>query len=192
MLKTRGARFTAASSLIVRERWSIATTSLLTVFILSWSVFLVADPAAFSSADVRFFGALSIVSAVAVLVLTLLDYALGRTVRAEKLQQNALAISILMRALERELCTPAPDVSVMRSLAERYEEAVAEIQLNHAPSDYRKWELESEEPKSFPEKLWWVVRNTGFNLIYYMSPIALHLLTLFFVVGLAAYYVATH
>lgn len=192
MLKTRGARFTAASSLGFRERWSIGTTSLLTVFILSWSVFLVADPEAFSSADVRFFAALSIISSVAVLTLTLLDYALARTVRAEKLQQNALRISVIMRALERELCSAAPNVAALHGFAIEYETAIAETQLNHAPSDFRKWEIASEEPKTLKEKAWWAVRSTTFNVGYYLGPIILHVLTLIIVVGLAGYYVLKH
>jgi hypothetical protein len=192
MLKTRGARFTAASSLGVRERWSIGTTSLLTVFILSWSVFLVADPDAFSTPDVRFFGALSIISSVAVLTLTLLDYALGRTVRAEKLQQSALQISLIMRALERELCSDTPDIAAMRRLAIEYETAVAETQLNHAPSDFRKWEIGSEKPTTLKEKVWWALRSTTFNIGYYLSPVILHLLTLLIVIGLAGYYTWKH
>ncbi len=192
MLKTRGARFTAASSLWFRERWSIGTTSLLTVFILSWSTFLVADPEAFSSAGVRFFAALSIISSVAVLTLTLLDFALVRTVRAEKLQQNALKISIIMRALERELCSAAPDTAKMERLAVEYEMAVTETQLNHAASDFRKWEIASEKPETPKARAWWFVRFAGFNLGYYLGPIILHLLTLLTVVGLSAYYVLTH
>lgn len=189
MLKTRGARFTAASSLSFRERWSIGTTSLLTVFILSWSVFLVADPEAFSTPDVRFFGALSIISSVAVLTLTLLDYALGRIIRAERLQQNALQISLIMRALERELCSDAPDIAAMRRLAVDYETSIAETQLNHAPSDLRKWEIASEKPKTVREKAWWAFRSTTFNIGYYLSPIILPLITLLIVIGLAGYYV---
>jgi hypothetical protein len=188
MLKTRGARFTAASSLIVRERWSVATTSFLSVFMLAWSVFLVAEPEIFSPDQVRFLGALSIVASVSVLVLTLLDLAYGRTVHAEKLQQNALKISVLMRRLERELCAPSPDIKIMDKIAEEYEIAIAETQVNHSTADYKKWQLESEKPKAIPARVWRACRLVTFNAWYYGAPIILHIIVLGFVVIGSIYY----
>lgn len=175
MYKTRGSRFTAASSLAVRERWSIATTAALSIFVLSWSVVLVSKPEAFSPGTVRFFGGLSIIASISILVLSLLDYAFGRALRAEKLQQNALRISLQMRELERELCRKRPDLDRMRKLAGEYEIAVAETGINHAPSDFKKWKIETEDAKGLPQKAWKAARLLSYNIWYYVGPLILHI-----------------
>lgn len=192
MHSTRGARFTAASSLGLRERWSVATTAFLSVFILAWSVFLIAQPQSFDAQATRFFAGLSIVASVSVLVLSLLDYAYGRAVRAEKLQENALQISILMRRLERELCSSTPDLNVMREIADRYENDLAHTQVNHSPADYKKFRLEAEAPSSLIDKTSHLLRLSAYNLWYYAAPVALHLMIVTFVLTASIWYVVHH
>lgn len=188
MLKTRGARFTAAHALSFQERFSIFTTALLSVFVLAWSVWLVATPTALPAGDVQILGALSIIASVAILVLTLLDYTQGRTLRADKLQQNALRISMLMRSLERELCSPTCDVGKIRDIAQQYEQSISETQINHEPVHFRKWELDCVRPEKLHHKVWHFLVQTIFSVRYFFSPLLVHLGVIMLILGGLAWF----
>jgi len=175
MIKTKGSRFTAANSLMVKERWSLASTSLLSVFMTGWGVWLVATPEAFSPSIVRFFGGLSIIASMSILVLCLLDSAYQRSVRAEKLQQNALQISVTLRALERELCAPSPNFRHVRALAAEYEKDVADTQINHTPSDYKKWLIDSQMPVGRLDKIGHWLKSVCYDIWYYIVPLSIHI-----------------
>ena len=192
MIKTRGSRFTAASGLRVKERCSIGTTALLTIHVLGWSVWLIAMPDSFATETVRFFGALSVVASIAILVLSLLDYALSRSVDAEKLQQNALEISVLLRELERELCSPMPNIDRMKQIAQSYEAGLVSTQINHSPSDYRKWAIRTSEATTFWQKLirWFYI--VTYDMWYYMSSMIIHVVLVSSIIILTVWYLRYH
>jgi len=139
MNKTRGSRFNAASSLRIRERLSVATIAFLSVYVLAWAIFALGYPEVFDSNHARFYSAVSAIASVALLALSLMDFALGRGVKAERLEQNALEITVIMRALERELDLPTPGRKVLEGLARQYEELNAKTQTNHSESDHVRW-----------------------------------------------------
>jgi hypothetical protein len=139
MLTTRGTRFTAATSLTFRDRFSIVTVALLSVYLIGLSVVLLAAPESIGSEGAKFFSILSIVASIWILVISLFDYALGRGVLAHRLQQNAIRITLIAREMERELEKVSPDFEQLRLLAARYEQEVAETQVNHSTSDYKMY-----------------------------------------------------
>jgi len=188
MIKTRGARFTAATGLAIKDRCSIATTALLSVYLLGCSIWLIAMPGSFSPEAVRFFGALSVVASIAILVLSLLDYALGRAVRAEKLQQNALRISVLLRRLERELCSEAPDIALIRDIAAKYEDELFETQVNHSSSDYRKWQIYCSPSESLEQRLKRQLKISAFDAWYYISALIIHVILVLTITALTLWY----
>lgn len=188
MVKTRGSRFTAATGLAIKERCSIGATALLTIYVLAWSVWLIAMPDSFTPETVQFFSALSVVASIAILVLSLLDYALGRAVRAEKLQQNALRISVLLRQLEREVCSEMPDINLVREIAAKYEEELVETQVNHTPSDYKKWQLYSVVAESSWQKGRKQLGIVAFDIWYYLSAIVVHVILVVAIAALTIWY----
>ena len=117
MYKTRGCRFAAASALEIKERWSVGTVAFLSAYLVSWSVILVSYPEVFNSKHAAFYTAISAIASISLLVISLMDYAFGRSVQAEKVHQNALSIPICMRELERELASKSPDVAAMQKIA---------------------------------------------------------------------------
>ncbi len=121
MLATRGSRFTAAHLLTNRDRFSVFTLAMLSIFLIGLSVVLLAAPDVLGSKGSKYFGTLSIVASVWILVITLFDYALGRGILAHQLHQNAIRITLVVREMERELAKPNPDMDKIRLLAEKYE-----------------------------------------------------------------------
>ena len=101
----------------------------LSVYMLAWSVLTLAFPEVFSNVYARFYGAVSAVASVALLVISLMDFAQARGVLAEKLEANAIQIQGIMRALERELEKPRPSGDVVEKLAKSYVESILDTKV---------------------------------------------------------------
>lgn len=140
MWKTRGARFGAAASLSFKDRIGIGTAAFLSIYMIAWSVASLAFPEFFASTRGRILNVVSIVSSVALLAITLMEFAFGRSVKAQILQQNALSISVIMRELEMELAAAPPNVDKLKELALSYERLNSEAQINHTTQDYKRWQ----------------------------------------------------
>ena len=140
MYKTRGCRFNAAEALIAKSRWSIGTVTFLTLYLIGMSIFAIDFPEAVNENRARFVNAFSVFSSLALLILTLMDFAFDRSVKAEKLNINALRISSLMREMERELASDCPRPSSLNDLAARYERELTETEVNHTRIDLTRWE----------------------------------------------------
>lgn len=136
MQSTRGARFTAARLLILKERVSLAIQCVLTVLLIAVSVYLLAYPNVDQS-DARALGLISTVSSVSILAIVLFEYALARGLLAAKLHDSALRVTALMRSLERELVAPAPSLEVMSQAAEAYEQENILTNVNHSAVDVK-------------------------------------------------------
>ncbi len=136
MQKTRGARFAGGQLLVMKERASLLILALLSIFLIALSVLLIADPSIAAADKIRSIGVVSVVASIAILTLTIFDYALGRGVLAEKLHENALLITETMRELERELAKAAPDLSVLHKCAAAYEKLNISTNVNHGAMDY--------------------------------------------------------
>lgn len=149
MLTTRGVRFTAAEAERRKDLHSIIIIAILSIYLTGWTVSYSLYPGAFSVFDTRVLNVVSIISSISLLVISLFDFAAGRSVYAEKLLQNALEISPLARELERELASPAPHVARMAEIATMYEQLVAKSGVNHTSANYRLWVFERKEGANF-------------------------------------------
>ena len=190
MYQTRGCRFGAASALEVKERWSVGTIAFLSTYLLCWSIILLAYPEAFSSKHAAFYTAISATASVALLVVSLMDYAFGRSVKAEKLQQNALSISICMRDLERQLASSEPDVAIMEKIAGEYERHISETQVNHTTMDFTRWTYASQKPTGILTSLWYPLRRTLFGAWFYLSAMFMYVLLLAAIIAPTIWYTA--
>lgn len=135
MQRTRGARFGASQLLIIKERASLFSLSVLSVILISTSVYLIALPSSVVSDQTQRIGVVSVIASVAILVISIFDYALGRGLSAAKLHENALIITRIMRGIERELLKSDPDKSLLYSLASDYEQLNIETSINHTSFD---------------------------------------------------------
>lgn len=175
MYRTRGCRFGAASALETKQRWSVGTVAFLSIYLLSWSIILLAYPEAFNSTHTAFYSAVSATASAALLVVSLMDYAFDRTVKAEKLHQNALAISNLMRDLERQLASASPDVIEMKKIAVEYERCISETQVNHTSQDFTRWNYTAAKPNGILTSIWYPVRRLIFNFWFYFSSMFMYI-----------------
>ena len=135
MQTTRGARFTAARLLVLKERVSLVIQCVLTVLLIGVSVYLLAYPDVDQN-DARALGLISTMSSVSILAIVLFEYALGRGLVATKLHDSALRATALMRALERELASPEPSLEAMSQAAEAYEQENILTNVNHSAVDF--------------------------------------------------------
>lgn len=188
MFSTRGARFTAAHLLTQRERFSVATLALLSIFLISVSVISLSSQGTVSGDAAKFFGSLSIIASVWILVITLFDYALGRGVLAHRLHQNAIRITKLMRELERELVKASPDIERLRNLAAQYEEEIADTEVNHSPSDYKMHLFSRQKANTWPGRIFIYIRNTLYSASVFCSSVPSNLLVLCVVFGASFWY----
>ncbi|UWR80526.1 SLATT domain-containing protein [Phaeobacter inhibens] len=148
MLTTRGVRFSVAESEQRKEKFSIATIALLSVYLAGWSLAGSLFPEMFSSLQARALNLISVVASVSLLVISLFDFAAGRSVYAEKMLQNAFTITGILRETERELAKEDPDYSIISKLAARYEEVVHGVGVNHTSQDFKLWKLQKENALS--------------------------------------------
>lgn len=132
---TRGARFTAARLLVLKERASLLILSVLAVLLIWVSVILLAYPG-IDETVTRKLGIVSTISSVAILAITLFEYALGRGLLAAKLHDSSLRVTAIMRKLERELANPQPSVAALQEAAAEYEQENILTNVNHSAVDF--------------------------------------------------------
>jgi SMODS and SLOG-associating 2TM effector domain family 5 len=188
MLKTRGTRFTSAQLLVARDRFSVATLTILSVFLIAVSVALLISPNVIGSDGAKFFGALSVVASVWILVITSFDYALGRNLLAYRLHQNAIQITKLAREMERELEKSTPDMELIRSIAKRYEEENAETEVNHSPSDYKIYLFSRQISTGWFTAIVYPIRTFLFSTLIFCISVPSNLLVLLLVGGATIWY----
>jgi hypothetical protein len=188
MLKTSGTRFTAAQNLVIRDRFSVATLSILSIFLVAVSVVSLASPEVLRADGAKFFGALSVVASVWILVITLFDYALGRSLMALRLHQNAIRIQKRLRAMEREIEKAAPDMDILRKFASEYEDDIAETEVNHSPSDYKIYQFSKQEPTGWLTAIWFPIRNSAFSGLVFCASVPSNLIVLAIVLGATCWY----
>jgi hypothetical protein len=135
MAGTRGARFTAARLLILKERLSLVIQCVLAVLLIGVSVYLLAYPDV-NENDERRLGLISTMCSVAILAIVLFEYALGRGLLASKLHDSALRTTALLRAVERELAAPEPSLTVLAQTAYAYEQDNILTNVNHTAVDF--------------------------------------------------------
>lgn len=188
MLRTRGTRFTAAQLLTVRDRFSVATLAIMSIFLIAVSVVSLSAPEALGTSGAKFFGALSVIASVWILVITLFDYALGRSLLSYKLHQNAIRITKLLREMERELERCQPNMELIRSLAKRYEEENAETEVNHSINDHKIYTYSRQKPTGWITRIIFPIRNTLFSMFVFCVSVPSNIMVLFVVGGATIWY----
>lgn len=156
MLTTRGVRFSVAESELRKEKFSIVTIALLSVYLAAWALANSMFPEVFSSTQSRALSLVSVVASVALLVISLFDFAAGRSVYSEKMLQNAFSITSILREAERELAKIDPDYSRLAQLAAEYEASVNGVGVNHASRDHKIWKLKREKSGSIYDAVIWL------------------------------------
>lgn len=188
MQKTRGSRFNAASALKRKDVWSIVTVAAMALYILGWSVLTLAYPDIFDASESRFYAVVSAVASICLLVVSIFDFAMERSVRADRLHRNALTITTLMRTLERELASSTPDIQRMAQLAREYEAAVSETYVNHSERDYKRWLYSRATSASPIIRLGQVVRGVAYGIWDYVTSMFVYALILLCIVGSTLWY----
>lgn len=148
MLTTRGVRFAVAESEQRKEMFSISTIAMLSVYLAGWSLTASFFPDFLTSFQTRALSLISVVASVSLLVISLFDFAAGRSVYAEKMLQNAFSITEILREAERELAKETPDFSKLSRIASDYEAKISGVGVNHTSKDYRLWLLQKQKPSN--------------------------------------------
>lgn len=187
MWKTRGARFGAAASLSFKDRFGVGTAAFLTIYMIAWSVSSLAFPEFFTSTRGRVLNVVSIVSSVALLTITLMEFAFGRAVKAQILHQNALSISGIMRDLEMELATAVPDVSRLKELASNYERLILETQINHSTQDYLRWQYSVASTSNWAMKPLLFLRYHSYRVWLFCSSMLAYIALCALVIGVTGW-----
>ncbi len=157
MFNTRGARFAASQLLVMKERASLFILSTLTIVLIGISVFLLGIPEAADVQTTRQVGILSAVASVAILAITLFDYAMGRGLLAAKLHENSLQITRIMRLVERELERPVPSLENLEKYASEYEELNIATGVNHSSIDFMLFKMSRRSSECWAENFVWRV-----------------------------------
>ncbi|WP_027992456.1 SLATT domain-containing protein [Sinorhizobium meliloti] len=158
MAGTRGARFTAARLLVLKERVSLVIQCVLTVLLIGVSVYLLAYPDVDEN-NARRLGLISTMSSVSILAIVLFEYALGRGLLASKLHDSALRATALMRTVERELAAPEPSLTVLAQTAEAYEQENILTNVNHSAVDFTLHRYSRAKSKCGPVNFFYQARS---------------------------------
>lgn len=148
MLTTRGVRFSVAENEQRKEKFSIGVIAMLSIYLAGWSLTASFFPDALSEIQTRALSFTSVIASVSLLVISLFDFAAGRSVYAEKMLQNAFAITEILREAERELAKESPDYARLSVLASTYEMKVSGVGVNHTSKDYKLWKLRRRKPSN--------------------------------------------
>lgn len=148
MLTTRGVRFSVAEGEQRKEKFSIGVIAMLSIYLAGWSLAASIFPDALSEFQTKALSFISVVASVSLLIISLFDFAAGRSVYAEKMLQNAFAITEILREAERELAQVAPDYARLAILASTYEAKVSSVGVNHTSKDYKIWKLQRRKPST--------------------------------------------
>lgn len=146
---TRGARFTAARLLVLKERASLFIQSVLAILLVCVSVILLTSPDNVDPNFNRQIGIVSTISSVAILAITLFEYALGRGLLAATLHESSLRVTAIMRKLERELAKPEPSLERLEKWAIDYEEENIFTKVNHSAVDFTLHKISRAKSKCF-------------------------------------------
>ena len=187
MWKTRGARFGAAASLSFKDRFGVGTAAFLIIYMIAWSVSSLAFPEFFTSTRGLVLNVVSIVSSVALLAITLMEFAFGRAVKAQILHQNALSISGIMRDLEMELAAAVPRVERLKELASSYERLNFETQINHTTQDYKRWQYSIASTTHWALKPLLLLRYHTYRVWLFCSSMLVYIALFALVIGVTSW-----
>lgn len=178
--KTRGSRLEAYRRLRSMARWSTASVTLASIYVIAISVWQLAFPV--TIAENRFLTVVLIVSAVAILALSLYEAGMAIDIQAERFHRSALKLRPLVSRARRMAQESHAGEELLRLEAE-YDTVLAEQRENHTPLDYDRFRVRS--PDEFPMALgapawicanWWVRAHWRYVAIIAVPPALLWIL----------------
>lgn len=183
MLKTRGVRFSVSESLRSKERFSLFTVTILSIYIAGLSIFSALFPEFINGNQGRALNLILVIASFSLLTISLFDHAANRAVLAEKMLQNAFAITAIMREAERELAKETPDYGALQMIAARYEAVVNSAGINHTNLDYKIWIIERKPPSCWLANIFRIAGLRYYKCLRLAGEMAFQLIVIFFVIA---------
>lgn len=156
--KTAYIRFNVAEKLTKSEKLSTAFSAMLTVYLICSSIVLFADGGFSSTLEGRAVSLIGIISSISLLVVNLMDGAMGRPLIANAMHQNAQSILKLSSLIEVELRSDQPDSELLKEHLVKYHDSLERVGTNHDSWDNRYYEILEgvQSPSKYLSLLSWV------------------------------------
>lgn len=133
MWQTKSARFNAHKRLEGRHRLSILATSLLSCYLVGVSLYQLVFESSLTATGIKLLSVTNIVVSVFLIMIILVEAARNYGSEAERMRENALAISALYNAFQ---ALPLADADAQRmEYAAEYSKLLEIAQLNHEDLD---------------------------------------------------------
>ncbi|KQM51517.1 hypothetical protein ASE69_20730 [Sphingomonas sp. Leaf208] len=164
MWQTKSARFNAHHRLERRHRISIGATSLLSCYLVAISLYQIVFESSISPIGIKLLSVTNIVVSVFLIMITLIESARNYGTEAERMRENALAISRLYNEFQA-LTTTEADQRRDR-FASDYSGTLSDAQLNHKDLDRNLFRI----PNARELKIAWpdfllIILNTALLLV---------------------------
>lgn len=178
--KTRGSRLEAYRRLRSMERWSTASVTVASIYVIAlsvWQLAFVVQPA-----DGRLLSVVLVVAAVSILALSLYEAGMTIGLQAERFHQSALQLRPLM-ARARRMAQGPGSLEELVGLEAEYDSVVSQQRENHTPLDYQRFQV--RHPRDFKIGRatriwicwnWWLRSHWRYLAIIVVPPTLLWLL----------------
>lgn len=134
--KTQGARFTAQRRLAAMHRWSLGSIAIASLYVVGLS--LIPWFFEIGESDERLLGLVTVLSAVGILVMSLLEAGERYEVRSERVHDCGLALGALMGELDVHVAD-ARGTEGLTEYRQRYDAILKEHKENHERLDHRQF-----------------------------------------------------
>lgn len=139
MWQTKSARFNAHKRLEGRHRLSIFATSLLSCYLVGVSLYQLVFESSLTATGIKLLSVTNIVVSVFLIMITLVEAARNYGSEAERMRENALAISTLYNAFQ---ALPLAEADAQRQqYAADYSALLENAQLNHEDLDRNRFRI---------------------------------------------------
>lgn len=176
--KTKGSRFNAYWRIKSIDVLSIFTVSMLSFYVIVLSLV----PTFFSQNltilenQICNFG--SVVISIFIIVLSLIEFSSGRSIKAEEMHRSALEIATISAQLDLIVNTSVADLEKATSLILEYEKLVSSCSCNHNVIDYKRF-IASHPSEFNLVGLKGMFLRFLFTLQYNLQPYIFYLVLLF-------------
>ena len=180
---TRGARFESYHRLRAMHKWSTASISIASVYVVALSVAQLALP--MDEMDGVWLSLIIVGAAVAILALSLFENGMAYEVRADRFHRGAIALQPLMDQARRLKAGPDGDEGDLLRIEKEYNGVLREFGENHETIDWEQFKAGNPSEFSFKwyqrvwrNLRWWVRFYARYVLIIAAPPIAVTLILL--------------
>jgi hypothetical protein len=139
---TRGCRFQAHKRLNEVNNWSLWTTNILTVYIISLSILALSPPSSYNFLAGKTGSVFMICLSIAILLINVLESSKNYKIRADSMHRCAKELS----SIYNEICLIQDDVITtliperIIEIANKYQNIIDKYDDNHTDLDYRKFQ----------------------------------------------------